>query len=621
MCGILGIVHAGAINLDKVSASFSKIARRGPDHMGLTQIGQDSCFAHARLSIVDLSEKGNQPYCFENLVITFNGMIYNYLPLREELRSAGYNFESSSDTEVLIKAWHWWGPEALHRLDGFFSFGLYDKRQECLFLCRDKIGKKPLYWREWHGGLAFASRLDAIETLTKQEQLCTDAIQWLFYLKYIPEPLSALKNVHKIERGGLLRFDKTGVKIERWGSIKGVDYRSSSHAAVTDENLKFSIEKAVSSRLVADVPVSCLLSGGIDSTIISTIASRSVKLNTFTLAIESKRNTAQFNESAIAHQTAKIIKSDHHEIMLNERAIADSMEHLFEQVFDEPIADPAAALNHQIFRKVSSMSKVCLTGDGADEVFGGYRRHQGQLLSNHIFFNNKITKFLIRPLSSLVPDRRDNWALEKLRLVARYLQAVEHTSTSGQAWLTNPDIIGSMFSNDFDHVAALNKKVEGTQLSETDADQINKMLAFEVASTIPNQMMVKVDRTSMDSGVEVRSPFLDQQVVELAFTRNGGDKVRIGRGKAILRSIFKAELPSHVVKQRKRGFDLPIMELLEGPLRNHLEDASCRDFHAQIGIRSATVERWLADAKNHRSHSAANHLWTLIGLKIWHAKQ
>nr|ADD96616.1 hypothetical protein [uncultured organism MedDCM-OCT-S12-C71] len=141
MCGLLGFIHTTGIDPDQVSSSISQIARRGPDHIGLTQIDQGSCFAHARLSIIDLSEKGHQPYHFEHLVITFNGMIYNHRPLRDELRKSGYSFESSSDTEVLIKAWHLWGPKALAKLDGFFSIGLYDRKERCLFLCRDKIGK------------------------------------------------------------------------------------------------------------------------------------------------------------------------------------------------------------------------------------------------------------------------------------------------------------------------------------------------------------------------------------------------------------------------------------------------------------------------------------------------
>ena len=621
MCGILGFIHTSGINSNQLNSSLFKIARRGPDHQGSTQIDHESFFAHSRLSIIDLSERGHQPYSFQQLVITFNGMIYNYRSIRDELRDAGYKFESSSDTEVLIKAWHFWGPKSLDKLEGFFSFGLYDRNKKVLFLCRDKIGKKPLYWRKWHGGLVFASRLDAIETLTQPEPVCPEAVQWLFYLKYIPEPLTAVKDIHKLERGHLLKFDKNGVQIEKWGGLQGVDQAKSNPLAASTANLKLSIEEAVNSRLVADVPISCLLSGGIDSTVIATIASRSVRLNTFTLAIESKKNKSQFDESLIARQTAKELRSNHHEIRLNEQAVLNSIEHLFNRVFDEPIADPAAVLNQHIFKHVSEFSKVCITGDGADEIFGGYRRHQGHLLSNHFAFNNVIAKRIIGYGRSLIPDRRETWALEQLRYVARFLKAAEYASDSGHRWLVNTDITGSMFRNDFDHATAFDRRVEDQNVAGPELDQINKMLALELLSTIPNQMMVKVDRTSMDTGLEVRSPFLDQKVIELAFTRSGKDKVRFGRGKALLRSMFKAELPSHVLKQRKRGFDLPVLEMLEGPLRQQLENALCKDFHAEIGIRSETVDTWVASTKAHKSNAAANHLWTLMGLKQWHAQR
>ena len=240
------------------------------------------------------------------------------------------------------------------------------------------------------------------------------------------------------------------------GGLQGVDQAKSNPLAASTANLKLSIEEAVNSRLVADVPISCLLSGGIDSTVIATIASRSVRLNTFTLAIESKKNKSR-DESLIARQTAKELRSNHHEIRLNEQAVLNSIEHLFNRVFDEPIADPAAVLNQHIFKHVSEFSKVCITGDGADEMFGGYRRHQGHLLSNHFAFNNVIAKSMIRGVRSYIPDRRETWALEQLRYVARFLKAAEYASDSGHQWLVNTDITGSMFQNGFDHVTAFDE--------------------------------------------------------------------------------------------------------------------------------------------------------------------
>ena len=190
-------------------------------------------------------------------------------------------------------------------------------------------------------------------------------------------------------------------------------------------------------------------------------------------------------------------------------------------------------------------------------------------------------------------------------------------SDSGHNWLANTDITKNMFENSFDHAAAFNSKAETLSLSNIDADSLNSLLRLEMAMTIPNQMMVKVDKTSMDAGLEVRSPFLDKDVIEKAFSIPGKDKLRLGQGKTILREIFKNDLPDHLLKQRKRGFDLPVNEWLVGPLASNLKDALCPEFQASVGIRKEVVEGWMSAAKLKGGSAASNNLWTLMGLKIW----
>ena len=617
MCGILGLVHAHPPTPEQATDAIAKIARRGPDHSQSLQITEDTWFAHARLSIIDLSDNGNQPYQFEHLFITFNGIIYNYKDLRETLRKAGYDFVSSSDTEVLIKAWHCWGEAALQRLDGFFSFAIYDTQQKTTFICRDKIGKKPLYWRHWQGGIAFASRLDAIEAITQKESIQPEAIQWLFYLKYIPEPLTALTNIFKLEPGHCLVFNSDGIDIHKWSHPVGVDAPEQRTMPATEETIKTSIERAVEARLTADVPVSCLLSGGIDSSIVAMIAARKQKLDSFTLAISSRKNNQQFDESAIAQKTSAIIGSNHHEIRLDEDAILDVITPLFTTILDEPLADPAAILNHHIFSKVSQSYKVCLTGDGADELFGGYRRHRGHVISQSPLLNNPITRPLAKLFGQIIPDRRDSRYMELLRIARRYLMTVGNAASGCHHWLTNDDIVAANFTNGLDHKSEFAKKVTELGLEKRGLDPINTMLALEIALTIPNQMMVKVDRTSMDLGVEVRSPFLDQSVIADVFSVPGHKKISMKQGKVILREIFQDDLPDHVLEQKKRGFDLPVKEWLDGPLQPYLHSAMDEDFHAAIGLKTETVRAWVRDLAQRGSHVASNHLWTLLGIKIW----
>jgi asparagine synthase (glutamine-hydrolysing) len=617
MCGILGLVHAQPPTSDQAKHAMAKIARRGPDHLDSHQINDNTWFAHSRLSIIDLSEKGHQPYQFDHLVITFNGVIYNYKELRKILTKKGYNFSSSSDTEVLIKAWHYWGDAALHKIDGFFSFAIYDKRHKTTYLCRDKIGKKPLFWRHWNAGVAFASRIDAVEAITQKEHIFTKAIQWLFYLKYIPEPLTALKNIFKLERGHCLVCNADGVHMYKWAKLKGVDSTSQQTVPATAEALKTSIEKAVEARLSADVPVSCLLSGGIDSSIVATIAARKTKLDSFTLAIGSQKNRKQFDESSVARKTAAIIGTNHHEIRLDESALLDVINPLFETILDEPLADPAAILNHHIFSKVSEGHKVCLTGDGADELFGGYRRHRGHVIAQSALLNNHLSRPFAKMLGRFMPDRRDSNYMEILRLARRYLMAVGSATNGGHNWLKNDDINESSFTDSLDQNSKFATKMQALGFDRQALDPINAMLALEIALTIPNQMMVKIDRTSMDLGVEVRSPFLDQAVIANAFSLPGKKKVNMVKGKIILREIFHGDLPAHVLEEKKRGFDLPVREWLEGPLQAHLHSALDEEFHSAIGLKTKTVQTWVNDLKKHGSNTASNHLWTLIGLKIW----
>lgn len=614
MCGILGLVGATLPSSNKTETAMRLIANRGPDHQDDFHIGKAAWFGHARLSIIDLSAAGNQPYQFDNLTIAFNGMIYNHHSLREQLRALGYGFNSSSDTEVLIKAWHCWGEDALPKLDGFFAFAIYDKNNESLHLCRDHLGKKPLFWRKWQDGIAFASRLDAVEAITAKQPLNRDALPWLFTLKYIPAPLTAVEDIYKLDRGHLLTHDKSGISIKKWSRTYGLDKDGQMPSSASPASLKQSIINSVEKRLEADVPVSSLLSGGIDSTIVTTLASRMVKLDSFTLAIDGGGNNLQFNEADIAAKTAAALGTNHHTVTLTEDDALASMEGLFSRVFDEPFGDPASVLNNLIFDKLSNLSKVCLTGDGADELFGGYRRHQGHLMAQHPLANNIIMRNVARLIGPALPDRRDNAFFEKLRLIRRYLMSLNEASPDGRSWLCRHDITPDLFTSDANIIAEFE-----AQPNEAAAgmDMINALLSMEMQWTIPGQMMVKSDRTSMDVGVEVRSPFLDRAVIETAFSLPGTSKLQRNHGKAILRELFQDDLSPHIFEERKRGFEIPLQPWLKGPFQSYLNQVNNPEFLSEIGLKNNAVQSWLNDLNTHNATTAADNLWTLIGLHTW----
>ena len=626
MCGILGLVGQHPPDKAKIHKAMQLIANRGPDHQDNLKINDQAWFGHTRLSIIDLSAAGHQPFQFENLTLGFNGIIYNHKTLRQDLEAKGYDFHSTSDTEVLIKAWHCWGVDALPKLDGFFAFALYDKKDQKLYLCRDSLGKKPLYWRYWNQGsenqgIAFASRLDAVEAITAKEPLNKDAIPWLFYLRYIPSPMTAVQNIFKLDRGHYLVHTNTNTEIHKWSKTYGIDRDGIKPHHTSPKSLKENIISAVQKRLEADVPVTCLLSGGLDSTIITTLAARFIKMDSFTLAITSQKNDLLFNEADIAAKTAAALGTNHHTITLTEDDALASMEVLFKRVFDEPFADPASILNHLIFSQVSKQSKVCLTGDGGDELFGGYRRHQGYLMAHHPLANNPLTRTLAKVIAPLLPDRRDHAFLEKLRLLRRYLTALNqntqdgHSTQDGRSWLCRHDIVPHLFIIESDHAKRFS---EWPHEATPGMDVINAFLSLEMQWTIPGQMMVKTDRTSMDVGVEVRSPFLDRDVVCSAFALPGPSKLKRNQGKAILRDLFGQEIPSHVLSEPKRSFDIPLQAWLKGPFDSYMRGVADDEFLHQIGLKPQTVANWIEILKRSNSFSVAEYLWALIGLKSWY---
>ena len=299
---------------------------------------------------------------------------------------------------------------------------------------------------------------------------------------------------------------------------------------------------------------------------------------------------------------------------LEENDALESMENLFSNIFDEPFADPASILNHLIFRRVASHYKVCLTGDGADELFGGYRRHQGHLLAQNSLFKNTLVRRMASVVASTLPDRRDSVFHEKVRLMARFLSSLENASSNGISWLSRSDTTLDNHISSFDVVSHL---CEWENKAANNIDHINSLLSAEMQWTIPNQMMVKIDRTSMDVGLEVRSPFLDKTVIENAFSLPGSMKLKRGRGKAILRELFQHDLPPHIFNEKKHGFEMPLGTWLNGPFKKYTEAIMDDEFLEEIGVCNDLVDKWLSNLKLKKSNSAAEYLWTLIGLNVW----
>ncbi len=621
MCGFAGFLTLAAAGglaagaaLPDTSAhlALNSIARRGPDSEGQWH-DSHIWLGHRRLSIVDLDERGTQPMERANLVIAFNGMIYNYREIKEQLKDKGFQFTTDTDTEVIAAGWAQWGEGLPERLQGMFAFALWDKKEKTLFLVRDRLGKKPLYYRHWQGGLAFGSRFDTVEALTAPAQLSKDALSWLLTLKYIPDPFSAADEVHKVPAGHLLKIREGRPERKCWYEPLPDDALLSVSPERQKQRLRDLIEQSVAERLISDVPLACFLSGGIDSAIIAALAHRIKPIDTFTAGFDDPL----FDESEEAARTARHLGTSHHRLRLR----ADKQLHLIDQLFttalDEPFGDSSALPFLFVSRAMKNYATVALSGDGADELFGGYRKYQGELVAD--LWQRIPTPFrkLLRGTVRKLPRGRDTAISDRLRQLDKFISGVELPDAERHAyWMAlapgASDI--QQLLGPGGHTALV--RLLGTIAVPNNLDRYTITLLRDIRTVLISDMLVKIDRTSMDTALEVRSPFLDHRVLEASLAIGGRQKIAWGHGKKILRDIFRAELPAELFSARKRGFEIPLNRWLSGPLKDKLSEAVSPDFlvYNNLDPRLGTVIK-SGIIKGLYPHAEMG--WTLMSVFHW----
>lgn len=618
MCGIAGIVDFGGLDRDATARDLARanarLAPRGPDGEG-TWIADQVGFTHRRLAIIALGPDGAQPMHGHGLSITYNGEIYNHAEIRRELEAAGRRFATGSDTEVLLAGWAHWGAALLPRLTGMFAFAIWDAGRRELVLARDRFGKKPLLYAEHGARLAFASDFLALEHVNGAAlPLDRTALGWLFALRWLPDHACIGQGARKLAAGHLLRFGASGATVERWYDLAAARGRSPGDARAT---LVAAFDAAVRDRLVADVPVGAFLSGGIDSALVAASMARAGhKPRTFTVGFD---DAAFFDERGDARVVAQHLGTEHVELAI---ATADAGALVDDVVrgLDEPFADASAVPSYAVARATRQHVTVALSGDGADEVFGGYRKYQGEALIGRWMAIPGPLRWLAMQLLARLPESRGGGILEKLRRARRFASGAELSPAARHAaWMQDVDddsLLDLLPRSDWreDNVAQL-----VAQLHERagENDPLNLALATDIALVLPGDMLVKVDRTSMANALEVRSPFLDQRVVEAAAAMPASHKVSGGLGKRILREAFADRLPAEVFARPKRGFELPVGAWLKGPLAEQLRWASDPARLRRQGlIAPEVVARWQADLASDRRDTSW-HLWTLLVLQRW----
>ena len=642
MCGITGVVSLTEDQsvLSDISAATKALEKRGPDAEGFFS-EPNIALGHRRLSIIDTKNSANQPM-FDStgrFVIVFNGEIYNYKLYREMLQSKGVIFTTDSDTEVLLQLYISEQEKCLEKINGFFAFAIFDKVEKSLFIARDRIGIKPLLYTFQDNFFAFASELKSLVKYPLQRSLDKVSIFNYLQLNYIPAPNTIFENVHKLEPGHYLKI-KNIFDIQEEDKIP-VNYYSIPKPNFTHEDLNpLSYEMAktnfmellkesVQKRMVSDVPLGAFLSGGIDSSVICALATRyTEKLKTFSIGF---KDHPFFDETDYAEEVAEKFKTDHTTFKLTNQDLLDHVEEALDYI-DEPFADSSAINMFILSKKTRKEIKVALSGDGADEMFAGYNKHAAEFKARNPGNLGKIATALA-PLMNTLPKNRDSkiWNANrqlqrfslgmKLPAKERYWQWATFRNEETANYLlheSNVEKIHRLTDGAYDY-----KKRKERILKNISKDgTLNDALYTDMQLVLTNDMLFKVDHMSMANGLEVRTPFLDHNLVNFAFEIPVQFKINQSIRKKIVQDSFKAILPERLYNRPKKGFEIPVTAWLKGEL-NHLITA---DYFSQSYINEQGLFNWSAvekQLKKLQSNDVGNSsgtIWNLMVFQRWYVK-
>jgi asparagine synthase (glutamine-hydrolysing) len=580
VCGIAGVIGGGA----DVRRMTSHLAHRGPDDEGF----YDDILGFRRLSIIDLAG-GAQPMkgCGE-LRIVFNGEIYNYRELRASLKN--HAFRTQSDTEVILHLYEEKGPAGVRELDGMFAFAIWDPAKRTLFAARDRMGKKPFVYRRDGARFEFASELAALEG---PRAIDRTALEHYLAFSYIPAPLTIYQGVRKLPPGHTLSFDGRALHVERYWEPKLEPLEAPEEELA--ERLAGTLAVAVKKRLVADVPVGAFLSGGIDSTIVSGLMSRVQPARTFSISFREEK----FNEIDYAREAARRFKTDHREFEVTANAV--EVLPLLVERFGEPFGDASAVPTYYVSRETSKHVKVALSGDGGDELFLGYRRYEA--IARMASLKRWPAPMLAAGAVALKPWRT-NYG-ERIRRMFSMSRA-----SLGELYA---DLV-SIFTPSMRRALGMGAPVEDLIAAPFAPHAGDPMAAAGMADLVtylPHDILVKVDIASMANGLEVRCPFLDRDVVDLALRMPTAAR----KGKGILRRAFRDLIPPSILTRGKMGFGVPLTEWLRGSLRPLLEDAM--DSLGKRGLLDAAELRRLTSEHLGGAADHRDRLWLLLVLELW----
>lgn len=656
MCGIAGFSQfTNQIgDQETLKAMGQAIFHRGPD-AGAEYLDENMGLSHRRLAIIDLSDAGIQPmHSHDNkIVIAFNGEIYNFLELRAELKAKGYPFKTHTDTEVILALYQYHGVELLQKINGMFAFALWDKEKQQLFIARDRIGKKPLYYCNHNDEIVFASELKALLTIKDiPKKIRIDSVYDFFAYQYIPDPKTIYQNIHKLEPGHYLTVTKDGINKKQYWDISFAKTSSASEPELKTQ-LQSLLRDCTKHRMISDVPLGAFLSGGVDSSgVVALMAKISaempVKENAEDNVEESVEKTAEdnakestkpittcsigfdeekFDETKYAQIVADQYKTNHHELIVQEN-VEDNLEHIV-SFFDEPFADPSLVPTYFVSQLAREKVTVAIAGDGGDEVFAGYEKYSIDHIENKLRAKipTWIRKNIFPGLSKLSATVAAQLNINLCQRASSLLYSLSVEPAMGF-------YISNSFINDETWQNLITKETK-TKLGDyhpskqtTDfynkcdgKDHLSRILYTDMKTYLPGDILVKVDRMSMANSLEVRAPILDHKLVEFACTIPSNLKFNIKDGKVekkyLLKEAFKDYLPDDILYRKKMGFSVPLASWLRNELKEITEE---RLLNREQGLKQFFKEEqiaklWFEHKTEQKDHATV--LWSMLMFQMW----
>ena len=622
MCGIAGYINKNhKVNPEIFSGMLNAIAHRGPEDEGVWFNEEKKvALGHRRLAIIDLTSGGHQPMISNDgrFVITFNGEIYNYLEIKEELLKIGYVFKTNSDTEVLLNSYIEWQEKCLEKLNGMFAFAVFDNQDKVLFAARDRMGEKPFKYYYDDDKFVFASEIKAIlQDRGIKKEVDWQAIDVALNFRYVPSPYTGFKNIFKLSAGHYLIYKDGDIIIKKYWNLNNVKVDRTKLSKDLKDEIWELFKDSVKKRLISDVPVGAFLSGGLDSTSV-VLALKEIgrdKIDTYVISVGGFSKDQNYAKLA-----ANYFNTNHHEIELKDIDYSKALDKLV-FYYDEPFFDQSALPSMLISEQIKKNVTVVLSGDGGDELFGGYDNYRfAKFLLNY----QKLPKILYKiifPFLAIINKkllyRCEVLSKDFFSAYTEYFSVWKNNLPLSKMYYTKTDLYLPEFKNSVD----INKGVKLMKEWFVDKDGIvNRAMLADITGRLADGYMTKTDIATMISAVELRPPFLDYRLVELS--QKISDKFK--NNKFIWKEIVKNKLPKEIIERKKVGFSIPLDKLLLDNLKSLVVN-TLLDKNAMIYEKFSfdTVKAMWVDHQNHKA-DYSNHIWSLLTLELWlrkyHAK-